>query len=500
MVREGVPHEILQNAWRANPHTYAQKASSGRWIPYHWLVTASRLVTPKILAGNARIIINTGPRFGKSEFFSFWLPTWRTDLFPDQHTMIASYSGELARDFGRKIRNELDGNELCITKLREDSQAADRWHTSENGGLVAAGVLGSLPGRGFNLGIIDDPTKSQKEAASWSYQRGLIEWFQSVFYIRREPNASIIIVMTRLDENDLCGWLMEEHGADWTVLNMPAIAGAGDILGRAEGEALCPERMDEKELASTRKAVGARVWESLYQQAPSSVGEGRAYEQFTQADHIDQTLILDFRRPLDISLDFNINPGMHILLGQEDARKDLLTAIYEIHGPRMDVRHAVIALDELVKQLGGWKQWPLVRIFGDATGKGENVVASESCYQALFEMLNREKAKTVRCVPPSNPSVRDSLDAFNDALRDCDGGIHYLIHPRCERLVRDMKQVKTDEYGLIDKRDRALSHASDAERYRISWLRPVGMAAANQRTRAGGQFNVGGIAGRIGAA
>jgi hypothetical protein len=53
-----------------------------------------------------------------------------------------------------------------------------------------------------------------------------------------------------------------------------------------------------------------------------------------------------------------------------------------------------------------------------------------------------------------------------------EGKVHYLIHPDCAKLINDFEKLKWDN-GEIGKKDRNLSHPSDAEGYRIHWIRPV---------------------------
>jgi len=61
------------------------------------------------------------------------------------------------------------------------------------------------------------------------------------------------------------------------------------------------------------------------------------------------------------------------------------------------------------------------------------------------------------------------------------------VHPRCKRLLADLKHLKLMPDGLINKRDKALSHAGDACRYWISYLRPVGFARGRE---VGGRMSV----------
>ncbi len=261
-------------AWRANLHTYAEHMSGGRWKPFRHAVYAARKVQEAVLKGRARLIVCWPPRHGKSELFSHWLPTWYLDTWPERRVILTAYESTVAAEFGRQVRDEFAGNDETWTQLRQDTKAANRWNTPEGGGMLTAGIGGAIVGRGFDLGIIEDPIKNAQEATSPSIMRRNQNWFESTFYTRREPGASIVVVMHRWNERDLVGYLEREHGDDWEILRFPAIIESDqdhalDPLGREIGEPLCPERYDIEELEATKRASSSRVWRSMYQQTPS---------------------------------------------------------------------------------------------------------------------------------------------------------------------------------------------------------------------------------------
>jgi hypothetical protein len=65
-----------------------------------------------------------------------------------------------------------------------DSSAAHRFSLLAGGGYFALGAGGAITGRGANLLLIDDPTKSAADANSDAYRRSLHEWFESTAYTR----------------------------------------------------------------------------------------------------------------------------------------------------------------------------------------------------------------------------------------------------------------------------------------------------------------------------
>ncbi|WP_329492418.1 terminase family protein (plasmid) [Kitasatospora sp. NBC_01246] len=237
----------------------------------------------RIAAGERiKAMVEMPPRHGKSQRASRWGPLWFLRRQPLKRVMLASYGSELADDHGRWVRDQIgEHTDLLGIKLHPGSRAASRFDllappkSGVRGGMVTAGVGGSLTGKGFDLGIVDDPFKGSDDASSPAQRDRVWEWYRSVFYTRRAPGASQIIINTRWHEDDLCGRILQQDPDGWERINLPAIADSpDDILGRPIGAALWPSRYDEQDLADTRKAVGERIWWSLYQQRPRPMEGG----------------------------------------------------------------------------------------------------------------------------------------------------------------------------------------------------------------------------------
>jgi predicted phage terminase large subunit-like protein len=261
--------QLIDDAWRFNLWTYAERASGGRWIAYLWLRYLARKLQDAILAGGARIVVTAPPRHGKSSLLSYWLPVWFLDLFPRKRVILTSYTAPLAVSWGRRARDEFDGhNPNTWSRLNPAHSSAADWETTEGGGMRCAGVGGGITGHGADLGLVDDPHKDWASVQSPTQRKMVHEWFDSTFMTRLEPGASVIVLQTRWNEDDQAGHLIEKG---WTEIRLPALAEEGDPLGREEGEALCPERYDEAALArikNSRDGIGSMMFAGLYQQRP----------------------------------------------------------------------------------------------------------------------------------------------------------------------------------------------------------------------------------------
>ncbi|MFF1844520.1 terminase large subunit domain-containing protein [Streptomyces sp. NPDC058217] len=219
-----------------------------------------------------RVMITMPPRHGKSRRASRWAPLWYLRQHPDRRIMIASYSGDLAEEHSRWIRDAIEtwGDELGIS-LNPCSRAAMRFDIAgHQGGRVAAGIGGSLTGKGATIALVDDPVQDMASAGSPSMRRKTWEWWQSVLQTRLEPDGAICVIQTRWNEDDLAGRILADAQAnEWHVIDLPALADSDDDpLGRKPGEPLWPERFDVEHHATTRRRVGERVWAALYQQKP----------------------------------------------------------------------------------------------------------------------------------------------------------------------------------------------------------------------------------------
>lgn len=250
-----------------------------RFPRYHYATHINYLVQElsSLKSGDA-VIINMPPRHGKSETVGAFLEWWLGQN-PDRELMYAAYSARLAQERSRKMRNEIAAGaafaryfpNVCLAR---DSKSIGQWKTSHEGGMLAAGVGGSLTGMGAHLAIIDDPLKGRREAESELIRQNVINWFKSDFLTRLSPDGILIVIQTRWHTHDLTGWLLEniqgeDFGAfNWRVINLPALAEDGDALGRSRGQALWPERWPEDKLQKNRHILGEYDFSALYQQQP----------------------------------------------------------------------------------------------------------------------------------------------------------------------------------------------------------------------------------------
>ena len=263
--------EIDPEIWRMYPHAYAErlsKFSDERWIAYDYLKIVSRRISQMVAEGGGKLIVEMPPRHGKSTLISHWTPVWFLDLFPTKKVMLATYQAGFAAKWGRSVRNEIMNNPKVRVEVAHDSKSQSRWDTTKGGGMVTAGIGGSVTGKGGHLIIIDDPVKNWEEASSEVYRQRNIDWMQSTMRTRAEPGAVIVVLQTRWHEADLAGQLQDKDDT-YEVISLPALAEEDDPLGREVGEALCPERYNREELLDIKQDIGTKFFNALFQGRPS---------------------------------------------------------------------------------------------------------------------------------------------------------------------------------------------------------------------------------------
>lgn len=254
---------------------------------YAYLRILADLLT-KILTGEIkRLIVFMPPRHGKSELISRLFTAYYLLKHPERWVGICSYGGGLSNSFSRVARsNYAKGGGL----LHPNSQAVSLWETLNGGGLWAAGVGGSITGMGAHLVVLDDPVKNAEEAASPAIQLRNQAWYGSTLYTRLEPDAAIVLVMTRWSDADLGSYILELEELEpegWHVVLFPAVAEELHLAElydsrpawldtchlvpdyREVGQPLSPERYPLEKLTQIQSKVGEYYWRSLYQQQPA---------------------------------------------------------------------------------------------------------------------------------------------------------------------------------------------------------------------------------------
>lgn len=257
----------------------------------------------RVLSGECkRLIINIAPRYGKTELAVKNFIAMGLAINPKAKFIHLSYSDDLARDNSRGVQEILreDSYRRLFPETKPTSINTRKWFTSAGGGLYAVSSAGQVTGFGAgivdkdeeeelsaeveelasvddgNFGgaiVIDDPIKPD-DARSETVREKVNQKFETTIRNRvNSRNTPIIIIMQRLDEEDLCGYLQKLEPEDWEVLSLPVIQ--HDENG--EEVALWPFKHTLDELHDLREK-NAFVFDTQYMQNPRPI-TGLMYER-----------------------------------------------------------------------------------------------------------------------------------------------------------------------------------------------------------------------------
>lgn len=266
-----------------------------------------------------RLIINIAPRYGKTELVIKSFISWCFALNPKCRFLHLSYSDILVNDNSETIRNimqeELYKTLFPSSALASEKGSAKRWKTKAGGELYAVSTQGQVTGFGAGavdevpdidkmdggndiftfddhtnemldmIGattnifqgaiVIDDPIKPEDAESDIVRERINMRFENTIRNRTNSRNTPIIIIMQRLHEHDLCGYLQEIEPDEWTVLSLPVIQVDPET---GEEHALWPMKHTLEELYKMRE-INPLVFDTQYMQDPTPK-EGLMYEGF----------------------------------------------------------------------------------------------------------------------------------------------------------------------------------------------------------------------------
>ena len=248
----------------------------------NWHLEAMAEKLSQVASGKIRrLIITLPPRNLKSLYASVALPAWFLGHSPGQRVVVVSYSELLARSHANDFRQLVNHPiyQATFPEMRLSRDTDREITTTKRGKRIATSLEGTLTGLGGNLFVIDDPLKLG-DAMSESVRARVIEWYRSTLLSRGDDKraARIVVVMQRVHQEDLVGYLLEQGGFE--VLNLPAIAqrtetfdlGEGRSYTRQKGELLHPEHEPADALIELKRNMGPIAFSAQYQQSPIPPG------------------------------------------------------------------------------------------------------------------------------------------------------------------------------------------------------------------------------------
>jgi predicted phage terminase large subunit-like protein len=276
ILRQDLSSFIAKSFYEINPGT--------EYLP-NWHIDLIAYYLQEVTNGNIkRLIINMPPRALKSVCVSVAWPAWILGNKASSRIMAASYSQSLS------IKHSMDSKLIMAsdwyrdlfqeTIISKKHNQKSKFLTTQNGFRMSTSVGGVATGEGGDFLIIDDP-HNPTHINSKKRRDFVIEWYERTFSTRlnNKKTGAIVIVMQRLHEEDLSGYLANKKG--WEILKIPAIATESKVyqigsrpIEIRRGDILHAGREAHEHLKIAEEELGSHNFAAQYQQDPAPAQGG----------------------------------------------------------------------------------------------------------------------------------------------------------------------------------------------------------------------------------
>jgi predicted phage terminase large subunit-like protein len=250
----------------------------------NWHIDAMVHQVERIRDGEVRrLIVNVCPRSLKSLAFNVAFSAFMLGHDPRKRIFCISYGAELAAEHSAQFKAivQSDWYQRIFPRMQIKRVVDDEVYTTERGFRRWTSVLGAMTGMGGDIFIIDDPIKPV-DALSDVKREAVNQWYSNTLLSRLDNKETgiILVVMQRMHQDDLSGYLLRDAEDYYAHLELPAIAempqrvplGHGRYYNRQVGEALHPAFESLERLQMLRREMGASFFSAHYLQRPVPLG------------------------------------------------------------------------------------------------------------------------------------------------------------------------------------------------------------------------------------
>lgn len=342
-----------------------------------------------------KLLLNLPPRHGKSYTVSNFVD-WLFGVNNENKVIAVTYNETLATRFSVNVRDAIDATKLDDsltifsdifpgTRIKFGDAAKQIWSLEgQFFNYLATGFGGTITGIGCNIGIIDDPIKSDKEAYNDNLLADQYSWYTDTFLSRVEEGGIQIIIMTRWATKDLSGKLLTgPEGSEWYELKMKA------CLDEKEGRMLCPELLSFKTYMKKKALTSPAIMEANYQQTPVDA-QGGLYDSFKTYEKLP--VVIDEKTGKEISAFEKIKAYVDTADTGTDWLCGIVYGVYDMEAYVLDVvytQESMEATEEEVARALYFNEATVADIESNNGGRG---------FARNVERILKEKYHSNRCV------------------------------------------------------------------------------------------------------
>lgn len=290
-------------------------------IKFAWFDAFLAQILFNIIFGDEkRVIISMPPRYGKTEWCVRLFVSILQGLVNQAKVQYVTYGDTLSTRTSVEIKDIMESEAyryiFPATKFNPKQNQKDNWKLQTWGEYFATSIGGAVTGIGSNYTVIDDPLKAA-DGDSPAKLKEVVDFYKSSVVTRLEDDGAILVIMQRLAEDDLVGWLTKEHGikkvigkavdgstsykesADgvWTLLVLPALSDVDIVYeyedlvyNRPANEPLNENQHTYEQLMALQKDMSKKEFQKQYNQNPENSEAGTFHKE-------DITYISEFDFP-----------------------------------------------------------------------------------------------------------------------------------------------------------------------------------------------------------
>lgn len=424
---------------------------------YHALICKAM---EKVASGEIkRLIINMPPSYQKTEFAVRLFVPWFLGNYPKKRVIYTSYSDDLAHKTPSEVKDIITSpvykNIFPNNKLGRKT-ADTEWYLESSGGMYSTTIGGAITGFHGNVIIIDDPMKAGDKNSKAA--RDTVKNFYTGSILSRlrndDPNSAIVIIMQRLHEDDLVGYLLEEEKGIWTHINITGIEEKETIyefydfyyLRRAR-EPLNDKLEDEAAL-DLKKAGMRDDWYPQYMQDPRTIETGYVTDDdFTSVASWELT---------DDNKCISIDPAQSVKQTADNRAISLIGScqvknieLYNVYGIWFGKWKNDVFVDHIITVMADNLGVP---VFMESSGGG--IITEQNLRKKLMEVNAKRKQDGL-------PPITNKITLFNPKTsisknQKIDDSITTYLHNHQIRFVigaTGVDQAKTEYKAFHPERD-----------------------------------------------
>lgn len=227
--------------------------------------------------------------------------------------------------------------------------------------------------------------------------------------------------------------------------------------------------LPESELALARRSLTDVDYREQFEASWEIIG-GSVFYAFHEGN-IDRSVAYNPDREIIVGQDFNVNPMAWVLGHDIDGKFHVFEEIYRRN------TNTEATLKYLASRYGQHRAG--FCFHGDATARARKTSASTSDLIQIKNFSQLERSRVLYTT--SNPPVVDRVQSCNCMLKPAEGDPKVLIHPRCENLLRDLRDRtwKADSREPADGPDQG--HITDAFGYVVHLRWPMRLMTGTQK-------------------